>query len=98
MILLQVESFGVFERASEYGVLGLVSLAFGALTWLFIKRLIKRADDVEERFNKYITEERQQFISVMEKVTDVMEENNQLFKELNLRMKLQNEREDSSTS
>lgn len=87
-MMLQIESLGIFERSAEYGVLGLVSLAFGSLTWLFIKRLIKRADDVEERFNKYITEERQQFISVIEKVTEVMEENNQLFKELNLRMKI----------
>jgi hypothetical protein len=60
MEFLQTEvHFGVFEQLTNYGALGLVVLALGALVWFFIKRnleekdrLIKRLEEVNDEIKK----------------------------------------------
>lgn len=39
-----VQNFGVFEQLANYGALGLIVLALGALGWMFIKRNLAEKD------------------------------------------------------
>ncbi len=39
-----VQNFGVFEQLVNYGALGLIVLALGALGWMFIKRNLAEKD------------------------------------------------------
>ena len=53
MILLQaVESFGVFETLSQYGALGVITLALGAALWFLLKRQIASEDKLKAQVNE----------------------------------------------
>ena len=43
-MLLQVESFGVFETLTQYGALGVIVLALGAVLWYMLKRQLASED------------------------------------------------------
>jgi hypothetical protein len=58
-ILLQAQTVGAFEVLLEYGILGLIVLVLGTMTWFFIKRnleekdrLIKRLEDLNDEIRR----------------------------------------------
>jgi len=65
MILMEaVPSFGVFETLSQYGALGIVTLALGAALWFLLKRQIASEDNLkkdlqalQKELNDYIRED-----------------------------------------
>lgn len=61
MILLQAESFGVFETLTQYGALGVITLGLGAALWFLLKRQIatedklkSQVDELQKDLNTYI--------------------------------------------
>jgi len=59
-----VPSFGVFETLSQYGALGIVTLALGAALWFLLKRQIASEDNLkkdlqalQKELNDYIRED-----------------------------------------
>lgn len=65
MILIEaVPSFGVFETLSQYGALGVVTLALGGALWYLLKRqlasedsLKKELHSLQKELNDYIRED-----------------------------------------
>lgn len=61
MILLQTQSFGVFETLTQYGALGVITLGLGAALWSLLKRQIASEDrlkvkveELQKEMNDYI--------------------------------------------
>lgn len=44
--------FGVFNQLGDYGILGLATLAFGYVAWVFIKRHLAEKDELKEKLKK----------------------------------------------
>jgi hypothetical protein len=49
MVLLQAQSFGVFETLTQYGALGVITLGLGAALWFLLKRQIATEDDLKAK-------------------------------------------------
>lgn len=49
MVLLQAQSFGVFETLAQYGALGVITLGLGAALWFLLKRQIASEDRLKVR-------------------------------------------------
>lgn len=49
MILLQAQSFGVFETLTQYGALGVITLGLGAALWFLLKRQIETEDKLKSK-------------------------------------------------
>jgi hypothetical protein len=47
-----VPNFGVFEQLSNYGALGLIVLALGAVCWFFIKRNLDEQDRLRKKLEE----------------------------------------------
>lgn len=47
-----VPSFGIFEQLANYGALGLVVLALGAVCWMFIKRHLDEKDRLQRKLDE----------------------------------------------
>lgn len=47
-----VPSFGIFEQLANYGALGLVVLALGAVCWIFIKRHLDEKDRLQRKIDE----------------------------------------------
>lgn len=83
ILLLQVNptNFGIFERLSQYGILGLVCLALGAVSWLLFKRQLKSEEILKKEleltrneFKSYILNDQRELREVVRANTNVMEE------------------------
>jgi len=46
-----VPNFGVFEQLANYGALGLIVLALGAVVWMFIKRHLDEKDKLQKKLD-----------------------------------------------
>jgi hypothetical protein len=46
-----LEDFGVFSELTNHGVLGLVVLALGYVSWMFIKRHLAEKDRMNKEIN-----------------------------------------------
>jgi hypothetical protein len=64
-MFLQVD-FGVFNTLTQYGILGLITLAFGGFLWFLLKRQISSEDMLKEKvealqkeMNDYIRQDQQ---------------------------------------
>lgn len=91
MILLQAQSFGVFETLTQYGALGVITLGLGAALWFLLKRQIasedrlkNRVDELEKELKEYIRSDRDQLKNVVENNTKAVEN----FKDILLTKKL----------
>lgn len=58
--------FGVFNSLTQYGVLGLITLALGAFLWFLLKRQIEsedmlknKVDTLQKEMNDYIKQDQQ---------------------------------------
>jgi hypothetical protein len=49
MVLLQAQSFGIFETLTQYGALGVITLGLGAALWFLLKRQIATEDDLKAK-------------------------------------------------
>lgn len=47
-----VPSFGVFEQLANYGALGLIALALGAVVWFFVKRNLAETDRLRKKLEE----------------------------------------------
>jgi hypothetical protein len=81
MLLLQVESFGVFETLTQYGALGVITLALGAALWFLLKRQIAsedrlkaKVDELQKEINDYIRNDQNQIKSTIENNTKALQE------------------------
>lgn len=48
----QIPNFGVFEQLVNYGALGLVVLALGAIGWMFIKKNLAEKDRLQAKVDE----------------------------------------------
>lgn len=81
MLLLQVESFGVFETLTQYGALGVITLALGAALWFLLKRQIAsedrlkgKVDELQKEINDYIRNDQNQIKNTIENNTKALQE------------------------
>lgn len=81
MILQAVESFGVFETLSQYGALGVITLALGAALWFLLKRQIASEDklktqveELQKEMNTYVRNDAVAFKSSLDNNTKALEE------------------------
>ncbi len=82
MVLLQaVESFGVFETLSQYGALGVITLALGAALWFLLKRQIAsedklkaQVDDLQKEMNSYIRNDAANMKAVLDNNTKALQD------------------------
>ena len=81
-ILLQAQSFGVFETLTQYGALGVIVLGLGAVLWYMLNRqlasedeLKKKVDDLQKEVNDYVRND-------AGKVQNALENNTQALKDL----------------
>jgi hypothetical protein len=82
MVLLQaVESFGVFETLSQYGALGVITLALGAALWFLLKRQIAsedklkaQVDDLQKEMNNYIRNDAANMKAVLDNNTKALQD------------------------
>lgn len=82
MVLLQaVESFGVFETLSQYGALGVITLALGAALWFLLKRQIASEDklkaqveELQKEMNNYMRNDSSSLKSSLDNNTKALEE------------------------
>jgi hypothetical protein len=51
-ILLEANQFGIFEQLVNYGALGLVVLALGAVGWYMFKRNMAEKDAMQAKINE----------------------------------------------
>ena len=45
--------FGVFEKLTDYGALGLIVLALGYVTWMFINKKLKENEELKKKYQLY---------------------------------------------
>jgi uncharacterized membrane protein YgaE (UPF0421/DUF939 family) len=81
MILLQAQSFGVFETLTQYGALGVITLGLGAALWFLLKRQIAsedrlktRVDELQKELNDYIRNDQNQIKNTIENNTRALQE------------------------
>lgn len=80
-MLLQVESFGAFETLTQYGALGVVVLALGAVLWFMLKRqlasedmLKTKVDTLQKEMNDYIRQDQNHLKDAIENNTKALQE------------------------
>jgi hypothetical protein len=44
--------FGVFEKLTDYGALGLIVLALGYVSWMFVNKKMKENDDLKKKVDE----------------------------------------------
>ncbi len=81
MILLQVESFGVFETLTQYGALGVITLGLGAALWFLLKRQIESEDrlksqveELQKEMNTYIRNDANNMKSSLDNNTKALQD------------------------
>ena len=45
----QASQFGVFEKITDYGALGLIVLALGYVSWMFVQKKLKENEDLKKK-------------------------------------------------
>lgn len=48
-MILQAQSFGIFETLTQYGALGVITLGLGAALWFLLKRQIASEDKLKSQ-------------------------------------------------
>ena len=92
-IIIQVQSFGVFEALTQYGALGIVTIGLGVALWYLLKRQIEsedelksRVDDLQKELNDYIRNDAARMKEVLESNTKALQD----LKDLIIRMTIFN--------
>lgn len=82
MITLQVQSFGVFETLTQYGALGVVTLALGYVVWSLLKRQIASEDRLKSKVEELQKEMNDYIKTDLQKVTTALENNTKAMNDL----------------
>lgn len=45
----QASQFGVFEKLTDYGALGLIVLALGYVSWMFVQKKLKENEELKKK-------------------------------------------------
>ena len=48
-VATQASQFGVFEKLTDYGALGLIVLALGYVSWMFVQKKLKENDELKKK-------------------------------------------------
>lgn len=48
-VATQASQFGVFEKLTDYGALGLIVLALGYVSWMFINKKLKENEELKKK-------------------------------------------------
>lgn len=76
------QSFGIFESLSQYGALGIITLALGAALWYLLKRQLASEDALKTKVETLQTEINTYIRTDQNRVSDVIENNTRAFQEL----------------
>lgn len=78
-MILQVQSFGVFETLTQYGALGVITLGLGAALWFLLKRQIAsedklktQVDALQKEMNDYIRNDQNQMRQAIDNNTKAL--------------------------
>jgi hypothetical protein len=44
--------FGVFEKLTDYGALGLIVLALGYVSWMFVQKKLKENEELKKKIEE----------------------------------------------
>lgn len=80
-IIIQVQSFGVFESLIQYGALGIITIGLGVALWFLLKRQIAsedklktRVDELQKELNDYIKHDAAHMKEVLDNNTRVLQD------------------------
>lgn len=80
-LILQIQSFGIFESLTNYGVLGIITVGLGAALWYLLKRQISsedklkaRVDELQKELNDYIKHDATHMKEVLDNNTRVLQD------------------------
>jgi hypothetical protein len=48
-VATQASQFGVFEKLTDYGALGLIVLALGYVSWMFVQKKLKENEELKKK-------------------------------------------------
>jgi hypothetical protein len=48
----QASQFGVFEKLTDYGALGLIVLALGYVSWMFVQKKLKENEELKKKIEE----------------------------------------------
>ena len=48
-VATQSSQFGVFEKLTDYGALGLIVLALGYVSWMFVQKKLKENEELKKK-------------------------------------------------
>ena len=48
-VATQASQFGVFEKLTDYGALGLIILALGYVSWMFVQKKLKENEELKKK-------------------------------------------------
>ena len=79
-MILQAQSFGVFETLTQYGALGVITLGLGAALWFLLKRQIASEDrlkakveELQKEINDYIKQDQNKIKETVENNTKALD-------------------------
>jgi len=80
-IIIQVQSFGIFESLVQYGALGIITVGLGVALWFLLKRQIAsedklktRVDELQKELNDYIKHDASHMKEVLDNNTRVLQD------------------------
>jgi hypothetical protein len=80
-IIIQVQSFGIFESLVQYGALGIITVGLGVALWFLLKRQIAsedklktRVDELQKELNDYIKHDAANMKEVLDNNTRVLQD------------------------
>ena len=82
MILLQTQSFGVFETLTQYGALGVIVLGLGAVLWYMLKRQLASEDSLKSKVEELQKELNDYIKADTSKIQSALDNNTQALKDL----------------
>jgi len=79
-MILQAQSFGVFETLTQYGALGVITLGLGAALWFLLKRQIasedrlkSKVEELQKEINDYIKQDQNKIKETVENNTKALD-------------------------
>jgi hypothetical protein len=80
-MILQAQSFGVFETLTQYGALGVITLGLGAVLWYLLKRQIasedrlkKQVEELQKEMNTYVRNDQTQLKGAIDNNTKALQD------------------------
>lgn len=78
-MILQAQSFGIFETLTQYGALGVITLGLGAALWFLLKRQIasedklkSQVDSLQKEMTDYIRNDQNQIKQTVDNNTKAL--------------------------